>query len=304
MRSAKKNILFIGRPLQSLNQVKILLAAALPPETSILIIQAKDGPDASLKAANQKFDAVILDPQCGRLDEGGFISSYLTNKNTASADLLVIAPSVDWQAPANMDKLAHQVLASPCSDEDLSKTLLIAFSKNSQHPSKQVSAQTNSFAVDARVLNALLKASCFVCSQFGVDPIELKKPELKNPNSPPWIGDIAASIAIQSRLFQGALVISFDESVFLKMVSSMLGEDQPCIGPDNADAIGEVCNMILGNAKPDFTDYEISMSLPSILKKDSPFPSPAGSANLLIPAGTPGGLFYIQVIAYPQTSAA
>jgi chemotaxis protein CheX len=99
--------------------------------------------------------------------------------------------------------------------------------------------------------------------------------------------------------FQGTLLISFDEIVYLKMVTSMLGEEQTGLNADNADAVGEVANMILGNAKSDFTEYEIGMSLPKLLKKGVLPEAPNGSAEILIAGEVAEKFLYIQVIAHP-----
>ncbi len=290
--SARKSILYLGRPEVSLDNIRNAVVKTLGPQVTPVFVLAKDGPDASLKVSNQKFDIVILDPKSSRLEESGFVKNYRTNQSTQNADLIVMAPSKDWKVPEEYD-MVDQVLDSPCTDETLALALCKALSKSMS--SKGSASHT--FAVDVRVLNALIKSTCFVCNQYGAENIQLKKPEAKTLDTA-WKGDVAASIAIRSRVFQGALLISFDTSLYLKLVSGMLGEDIKVLDPSMADAIGEICNVIFGNAKPDFTDYDISLSLPVILQKGQLPTSPPGSAEIRIDGETPHGLLSIQVTAF------
>jgi CheY-specific phosphatase CheX/CheY-like chemotaxis protein len=293
----RKMILYVGQPPSSMEQARNGLVETLGKRADPVFVIAKDGPEAGMKVINQRFDAIIIDHKAPRIGEGTFLQKIRISKNTKSAGILVIVPRADWILQPELSS-ADQMLVTPYTTELLVRALAKALSANHVEPPPSPKKSTSSFAVDARVLNAIIKSTCFVCGQFGIEDIRMLKPEVRKPNGT-WIGDIAASIGINSRVFQGMLVLSFDQSTYLKMLSGMLGEEFAAITPENFDAIGELSNMILGNAKSDFTQYDVSMSIPKILEKGHAPETPKGSASILIKAETPYGSVYIEVLAFP-----
>jgi chemotaxis protein CheX len=269
------------------------LTESLGARANPIFVLAKDGPDAERKVENQMFDAIVIDHKAPRLFEGSFLRGLKTGKNTCNANVLVLVPEPDWLLPPSLAD-ADQTLVLPYTVDLLVRALAKALSTPEMTPSEK----SNAFAVDARVLNAIVKAACFVCKQFGIETSKFQKPQIRKGDVI-WSGDIAASIEIKSRLFKGMLVLSFDQSVYLKMLSNMLGEEYAAITPENSDAIGELANMILGNAKADFTQYDVGMSIPKILQKGAAIEAPPGKASILLAAETVHGLFYIEIIAFP-----
>lgn len=63
----------------------------------------------------------------------------------------------------------------------------------------------------------------------------------------------------------GAVVINFSTAVACKAASQFAGIPIDEKHPDFADAIGELANMVAGNAKKEFTDLNIKISLPSVV---------------------------------------
>jgi chemotaxis protein CheX len=63
----------------------------------------------------------------------------------------------------------------------------------------------------------------------------------------------------------GAVVICFPKEVACKAASNFAGIEINEKHPDFADAIGELANMVAGNAKKEFTDLNIKISLPSVV---------------------------------------
>jgi CheY-specific phosphatase CheX/CheY-like chemotaxis protein len=290
-------ILYVGQPPSSMEQARVGLVETLGKRADPVFVVAKDGPEAGMKVVNQRFDAIIIDHKAPRIGEGTFLQKIRISKNTKAAGILVIVPRADWILQPELSS-ADQMIVTPYTTELLVRALAKALSTNHVEAPPAPKKASSSFAVDAKVLNAIIKSTCFVCGQFGIENIRILKPEVRKPNGS-WNGDIAASIGINSRLFQGMLMLSFDQSAYLKMLSGMLGEEFTSITPDNLDAIGELSNMILGNAKSDFTQYDVSMSIPKILDKNTPPHVPSGSASILIKAETPHGLIYMEVLAFP-----
>jgi CheY-specific phosphatase CheX/CheY-like chemotaxis protein len=291
----KKVILYLGQPSVAIDEARQSLAATLGDKTNPVFIVAKDGPDAELRVLNQKFDAIVVDHKAPRLNEGSFIKNLKSDKNTKCANVLVIVPQENWELHGVL-KTADQTIVKPCTLEILVRALAKALATPENMPESK--EKKSGFTVDARVVNAIVKASCFVCQQFGIETTHFQKPQVQRCDVG-LSGDVAASIEIQSRVFKGMLVLSFQESVYLRMLTNMFGEEQTTINSENQDAIGELSNMILGNAKSDFTQYDVAMSIPKILKKGTPPTIPAGSASILMTGETVHGRFFVEVIAFP-----
>ncbi len=282
-----------------LEEARKALCDSLGAKVQPTFMTAKDGPEAERRTQNQKFDVIIIDPQVPRINEGLFLKTLKTDRNTKNANIVLMLPDENWNIPA-MLTVADQKLVAPCALD----LLVRALAKCLATPDAKADVSAGgSFAVDARVLNAIVKASCFVCQQFGIEATKFQKPQVQKKDGS-WSGDIAATIDIKSQKFQGRLVLSFDQSVYLKLLENMLGEVQTAINAENADAIGELTNMILGNAKADFTEYNIAMSIPKILQKGTIPDAVTGCASILLAGDTPHGLFYIEVVAYPKQATA
>jgi len=80
----------------------------------------------------------------------------------------------------------------------------------------------------------------------------------------------------------------------------MLMEEQTDITADNQDAVGEINNIIFGNAKSDLAQFGVSMTIPKVIHgADQKMSCPEGSAAMRVPFTTEKGKFYIDVIAHP-----
>ena len=77
--------------------------------------------------------------------------------------------------------------------------------------------------------------------------------------------DISGIIGLAGDV-RGSVVISFPKLVALKVVSDFLHQEIKIFGDDVIDTIGELINIITGNAKKDLENYKIMISLPSIVK--------------------------------------
>lgn len=63
----------------------------------------------------------------------------------------------------------------------------------------------------------------------------------------------------------GTIVLSMSESVAIKASSTMLMTDLSEVDDDVMDAVGEITNMVSGNAKAKLEQFHLSMSLPNVL---------------------------------------
>ncbi|MNT92559.1 hypothetical protein D3C72_2338680 [compost metagenome] len=84
----------------------------------------------------------------------------------------------------------------------------------------------------------------------------------------------------------------------------MLMEEQTELNADNQDAVGEINNIIFGNAKAEITNFGVKLTVPRVVMgANQVIPSSAGAAGMLIPFSTTKGKFYIKVIAQPSKAS-
>jgi chemotaxis protein CheX len=96
------------------------------------------------------------------------------------------------------------------------------------------------------------------------------KPEVTErtaKNTPDSSHDVSATIGV-SGTATGAVVLGFSEQVACRIAAEMLQEEQSSVGQDVSDAVGELINIVVGNAKRDLVKYgfrDLSVSLPSVV---------------------------------------
>jgi len=119
------------------------------------------------------------------------------------------------------------------------------------------------------------------------------KPLLKQGNEPLY--DISGIIGLSGNA-QGAISLSFPKIVALKTISAMIGSEIKIIGPEITDGIGELVNIIAGNAKQHLTEYHLNISLPNVIVgKDHYVSSPSGIPTIIVPFKCEFGDFAMEV---------
>ena len=94
----------------------------------------------------------------------------------------------------------------------------------------------------------------------------------------------------------GCVVISFSKKVAVAAASRFAGMEIGADHPDFSDAIGELANMVAGNAKMEFTDMNIRISLPSVVIGDSFVVSNSKSSpRIVIPCKSELGELLVEV---------
>ncbi|MEM8944793.1 MAG: chemotaxis protein CheX [Planctomycetota bacterium] len=63
----------------------------------------------------------------------------------------------------------------------------------------------------------------------------------------------------------GTVVINLSEEVAIKSASAMLMMEMSEMNEDVIDAVGEIANMVAGQAKAELEEYELSVSLPNVI---------------------------------------
>lgn len=116
--------------------------------------------------------------------------------------------------------------------------------------------------MDVKFINPFIQSVVRVFETMVHVKMKVGKPYLKT-DSPPT-ADVSGIIGFSGDA-AGAVVISFNNEVACRAASNFAGVAIDTAHPDFADAIGELANMVAGNAKKEFTDLNIKISLPSVV---------------------------------------
>ena len=115
---------------------------------------------------------------------------------------------------------------------------------------------------------------------------------------------IAAVLGINSAVFDGSLIISFSEAVFLKIMGGMLGENFTTITTDMEDGAAELLNIIYGSAKSTLnkSGYALEKAIPSVVRgKGLTTRTASQEPVVVLPFQTPDGDFYIEICVAPKS---
>lgn len=63
----------------------------------------------------------------------------------------------------------------------------------------------------------------------------------------------------------GAVVLSFSRETAIAMISKLEGKPYKALGKEVIDGVGELINIIAGNAKQDLLEFRIEISLPGVI---------------------------------------
>lgn len=94
----------------------------------------------------------------------------------------------------------------------------------------------------------------------------------------------------------GMVVINLSTEVALKAASAMLMEEITEVNDDVLDAVGELANVIAGQAKTDLEQYDLSVSLPNVVTGEGhAIRFPSVSPPLAVPFDTDFGPLRLEV---------
>jgi chemotaxis protein CheX len=123
--------------------------------------------------------------------------------------------------------------------------------------------------------------------------IHPEQPLLKRMPFPTY--DISGVIGLSGDA-QGSISLSFPETDAIRFVRKMLGDIEKIDEDEMTDGIGEIVNIIAGNAKQYLTKFNLSISLPSvIIGKKHTLAGQSGSPTIVVPFSSDLGKFIMEV---------
>ncbi len=145
----------------------------------------------------------------------------------------------------------------------------------------------------AKYINPFLNASLGLFREFLGLEVTPGQPFVRK--DPYDLMDVSAIIGLAGET-TGAVVLSFSHDTAVKIVSRMEGKEHQFLGSEVLDGVGELVNIIAGNAKKDLLDYRIVISLPGVITgKSYRINWPAEVPVITIPFESEMGPFSVNV---------
>lgn len=120
--------------------------------------------------------------------------------------------------------------------------------------------------MDVAYINAFVKAIENVFATMLSTNVQVMEPSLKSGDDSPY--DVSGIIGISGDV-TGVIVLSFPREVAERVASLFTGASLSADTDDFSDAIGELVNMISGNAKAKFEGKKTSISCPTVVVGNS-----------------------------------
>ena len=149
--------------------------------------------------------------------------------------------------------------------------------------------------MDVKFINPFINATLNVLETMAFVKSQAGKPYLKKDNVAR--GDVSGIIGITGET-NGTIYVTFDEPCILKIVSNMFGEKMTEINNEITDAVGELTNMISGQARKELEEIGklFHGAIPSVIsgKNHKLIPMTKGP-KIAIPFKTDSGSFTVEV---------
>ena len=106
--------------------------------------------------------------------------------------------------------------------------------------------------------------------------------------------DVCGVIDVSGEV-SGRVVVSMSEPLATSLASELLGDTIEKLDEDCIDAVGEIANMIAGNAKTDFPGGANAISVPQVVIGREKVAYSSATPVINIPCETDGGPLHIDV---------
>lgn len=155
--------------------------------------------------------------------------------------------------------------------------------------------------MDASMISPFVSAIQNVFSTMFQLPVEVGEPKIKSGHKSTH--DVSGIIGVSGEM-TGTIVLSMPSDAASSIVALLAGMEFDVESADFADAVGELVNMISGNAKAEFQRRDVSISCPSVvIGSGHTIAVPSGTPCVMIPCTTDCGEVVLEV-ALRETEAA
>ncbi|MCP4575547.1 MAG: hypothetical protein GY846_04615 [Deltaproteobacteria bacterium] len=146
--------------------------------------------------------------------------------------------------------------------------------------------------MDRRYVKPFLDAIKDVFETMIETSFTLGRPGLKKEKAPSY--EVSSIIGISGEV-SGSVVINLSKETALELASGILDEDLTDLDEDCIDAIGEIANMVAGNAKAGFPEKSTSLSVPTVIVGKHKVNYPSAIPIVSVPCDTNKGKFNVDI---------
>ncbi len=149
--------------------------------------------------------------------------------------------------------------------------------------------------MDVRIINPFLAAAIHVLKTMAEIDAKPGKPFLKKDDIA--VGDVSAIIGITGEA-KGSMALIFDEPCIMEIASNLMGEVFTTMNNEIRDAVGELTNMICGDARRRLAEegFVLQAGIPTIVGgKSHTISHVADGPRLAVPFETSQGTFMVEV---------
>lgn len=147
----------------------------------------------------------------------------------------------------------------------------------------------------AEFINPFLSAIANILVTMATLPVTAGKARITRSNLSQ--ADVTGIIHMKSPQTEGTLVISFPRDVILDIASRMLNETFETIDHNITDLVGEITNMVTGQAKQMLSEkgFDFDMARPVVLLGEQPIEMIAALPAIVVPFACEKGEFYVEI---------
>ncbi len=149
--------------------------------------------------------------------------------------------------------------------------------------------------MDVKLINPFINATINVLETMAFVKVSAGTPYVKQDNTA--VGDVTGVLGLTG-VAHGTIAVTFEEKCILTIVSNMFGEEMESLNEDIADAVGELTNMISGQARRELDEIGrvFKAAIPSVITgKNHTIRHYSDGPKIAIPFETDGGKFTIEV---------
>ncbi|THB72687.1 MAG: chemotaxis protein CheX [Desulfobacteraceae bacterium] len=149
--------------------------------------------------------------------------------------------------------------------------------------------------MDVRLINPFINSTINVLETMAFITVNAGKPYVKTDNLA--TGDVSGVLGLTG-VANGTIAVTFEKECILKVVSNMFGETMSELNHEIADAVGELTNMISGQARRELEEIGkvFKAAIPSVVMGNNhSIVHYTDGPKIAIPFSTNAGEFTIEV---------
>lgn len=149
--------------------------------------------------------------------------------------------------------------------------------------------------MNVKLINPFINATVNVLETMAFVTVNAGKPYLKKDNVA--VGDVTGVLGLTG-IANGTISVTFEAKCILAIVSNMFGETMTELNSEIADAVGELTNMISGQARRELEEIGkvFKAAIPSVITgRNHSITHYTDGPKIAIPFSTEDGNFTIEV---------